>query len=188
MRRPTKCFRPNRQERWKYELDEKRSKGKGESRTEEELLQKNIDYHKNDKKHNKNDHDNCHHYSEGNNVCRIKRDESMNWTRKEVKERAKAALKRNYWKAVFVSFIFILLSNGASSPSAYPHPDNTRNRRQARLSQQKDSPFSDAGFPHRHGLPLSPSAGPVYDIKKFLIKVILRFLRFLFKVEMLSFR
>ena len=47
-----------------------------------------------------------------------RRDESMNWTRKEVKERAKAALKRNYWKAVFVSFIFILLSNGASSPSA----------------------------------------------------------------------
>lgn len=42
----------------------------------------------------------------------------MNWTRKEVKEKAKAALKRNYWKAVFISFIFILLGGGTGSTSA----------------------------------------------------------------------
>lgn len=42
----------------------------------------------------------------------------MEWTRKEVKERAKAALKRNYWKVVFVTFIFILLGGGTGSSSA----------------------------------------------------------------------
>ena len=41
----------------------------------------------------------------------------MKWTRKELKERAKAALKRNYWKVVFVSFIFIFLSGGANFSS-----------------------------------------------------------------------
>lgn len=50
----------------------------------------------------------------------------MNWTRKEVKERAKAALKRNYWKAVFVSFIFVLLSGGAGSSSASSLVNNGR--------------------------------------------------------------
>ena len=39
----------------------------------------------------------------------------MKWTRKEVKERAKVALRRNYWKVVFVSFIFILLGYGSGS-------------------------------------------------------------------------
>lgn len=39
----------------------------------------------------------------------------MKWTRKEVKERAKDALRRNYWKVVFVSFIFILLGYGSGS-------------------------------------------------------------------------
>lgn len=42
----------------------------------------------------------------------------MKWTRKELKERAKAALRRNYWKVVLVSFIFIFLSGGAGSSSA----------------------------------------------------------------------
>lgn len=42
----------------------------------------------------------------------------MKWTRKEVKERAKEALRRNYWKVVFVSFIFIVLSGGVSSHSS----------------------------------------------------------------------
>lgn len=42
----------------------------------------------------------------------------MEWTRKEVKERAKEALRRNYWKVVFVSFIFIVLSGGVSSRSS----------------------------------------------------------------------
>ncbi len=39
----------------------------------------------------------------------------MKWTRKEVKERAKDALRRNYWKVVFVSFISILLGYGSGS-------------------------------------------------------------------------
>ena len=38
----------------------------------------------------------------------------MMWTRKELKERAKAALKRNYWKIVLVSMIGILISGGLS--------------------------------------------------------------------------
>lgn len=62
----------------------------------------------------------------------------MNWTRKEVKERAKAALKRNYWKAVFVSFIFILLSNGASSPSASSIVNNGKEKTEEILIIQMD--------------------------------------------------
>ncbi|MDE7275432.1 MAG: DUF975 family protein [Lachnospiraceae bacterium] len=42
----------------------------------------------------------------------------MKWTRSELKERAKEALRRNYWKAVFVSFIFIVLSGGGSFSSS----------------------------------------------------------------------
>ncbi len=34
------------------------------------------------------------------------------WTRKELKEKAKAALKRNYWKAVLVSLLLIMLGEG----------------------------------------------------------------------------
>lgn len=37
------------------------------------------------------------------------------WTRKDLKERAKAALSRNYWKAVLVSLVLILL--GGISPA-----------------------------------------------------------------------
>lgn len=33
----------------------------------------------------------------------------MMWTRKELKERAKEALKRNYWKIVLVSLIGMLI-------------------------------------------------------------------------------
>lgn len=36
------------------------------------------------------------------------------WTRSELKQNAKEALKRNYWKAVLVSFIMILLGGGLS--------------------------------------------------------------------------
>lgn len=36
------------------------------------------------------------------------------WTRKELKEKAKAALKRNYWKIVLVSLLLILLGGGFS--------------------------------------------------------------------------
>lgn len=34
------------------------------------------------------------------------------WTRKELKEKAKTALKRNYWKAVLVSLLLIMLGEG----------------------------------------------------------------------------
>lgn len=40
------------------------------------------------------------------------------WTRKEVKENAKEALRRNYWKAVLVSLILIILGGGIHSGSA----------------------------------------------------------------------
>lgn len=36
------------------------------------------------------------------------------WTRKELKTKAKEALKRNYWKAVLVSLLIIILSGGFS--------------------------------------------------------------------------
>lgn len=39
----------------------------------------------------------------------------MMWTRKELKERAKEALSRNYWKVVLISLIAILLGGEASS-------------------------------------------------------------------------
>lgn len=40
------------------------------------------------------------------------------WTRKELKQTAKEALKRNYWKAVLVSLILIMLGGGASPATA----------------------------------------------------------------------
>lgn len=48
----------------------------------------------------------------------------MKWTRKELKERAKEALRRNYWKVVFVSFIFILLGGGVNSSASSPFVNN----------------------------------------------------------------
>lgn len=36
------------------------------------------------------------------------------WTRKELKLRAKDALKRNYWKSVLVTFLAVMLSSGSS--------------------------------------------------------------------------
>lgn len=51
------------------------------------------------------------------------------WTRKELKERAKEALKRNYWKAVLVSFIIIALGGGISNPAAtVKSSDSTQNQ------------------------------------------------------------
>ena len=35
------------------------------------------------------------------------------WNRKEIKEKAKAAFKANYWKTVLVSFIYIIVGGGA---------------------------------------------------------------------------
>lgn len=40
------------------------------------------------------------------------------WTRKELKEKAKAALKRNYWKAVLVSLLLIMLGGGITPATA----------------------------------------------------------------------
>lgn len=40
------------------------------------------------------------------------------WTRKELKQKGKAALSRNYWKAVLVSLILIILSGGIRSSAA----------------------------------------------------------------------
>lgn len=37
------------------------------------------------------------------------------WTRKELKDRAKAGLKRNYWKSVLVAFIYTALFLGSGS-------------------------------------------------------------------------
>ena len=43
----------------------------------------------------------------------------MMWTRKELKERAKEALKRNYWKIVLVSLIGMLIGGAVrESPAA----------------------------------------------------------------------
>ena len=45
----------------------------------------------------------------------------MMWTRKELKERAKEALKRNYWKIVLVSLIAILIGGGLGSAAGSGH-------------------------------------------------------------------
>lgn len=50
------------------------------------------------------------------------------WTRKELKERAKAALKRNYWKAVLVTVILLVIGGGASSGSvSYGYDSGSEN-------------------------------------------------------------
>lgn len=57
----------------------------------------------------------------------------MKWTRKELKERAKEALRRNYWKAVFVSFIFILLGGGVNSSASSPFVNNGKGEKENNL-------------------------------------------------------
>lgn len=42
----------------------------------------------------------------------------ITWERKELKDKAKATLKRGYWKIVLVSFIFALISGGSSGGSS----------------------------------------------------------------------
>lgn len=59
----------------------------------------------------------------------------MKWTRKELKERAKEALKRNYWKIVLVSLIGILISGGLSS-------SGISNNVSDRVSQNAESYYS----------------------------------------------
>lgn len=41
----------------------------------------------------------------------------MTWTRKELKEKAKEALKRNYWKAVVVALLIAFLGGGRGAPA-----------------------------------------------------------------------
>lgn len=48
----------------------------------------------------------------------------MKWTRTELKNRAKEALKRNYWRIVLVSLIAILIGGAGGGASA--RPDNVR--------------------------------------------------------------
>lgn len=47
------------------------------------------------------------------------------WTRRGLKEKAKAALKRNYWKIVLVSLVLILLGGGFSGFSGSSVSSNT---------------------------------------------------------------
>lgn len=53
------------------------------------------------------------------------------WTRKELKERAKEALKRNYWKVLLVTVIVIMIGGGAGSMFEFrfgpAHNENTEN-------------------------------------------------------------
>lgn len=57
----------------------------------------------------------------------------MKWTRKELKERAKEALRRNYWKVVFISFIFILLGGGVNSSASSPFVNNGKGEKENNL-------------------------------------------------------
>lgn len=50
----------------------------------------------------------------------------MMWTRKELKERAKEALKRNYWKIVLVSLIGMLIGGGLGSSGISGGGSDTR--------------------------------------------------------------
>ncbi len=53
------------------------------------------------------------------------------WTRKELKERAKEALKRNYWKVLLVTIIVIMIGGGTGSMFQFrfgaAHNENTEN-------------------------------------------------------------
>lgn len=49
------------------------------------------------------------------------------WTRTELKERAKEALKRNYWKAVLVSLLIIFIGGGTNSVSTEWRTDASSN-------------------------------------------------------------
>ena len=47
------------------------------------------------------------------------------WIRKDLKGKAKEALKRNYWKAVLVSLFLIILSGGIGSGSSWRNDSNS---------------------------------------------------------------
>ena len=53
------------------------------------------------------------------------------WTRAELKERAKAALHRNYWKIVLVSSILLLLGCGSGGYFFQKTPHNAEEQIEA---------------------------------------------------------
>lgn len=53
------------------------------------------------------------------------------WTRVELKERAKAAMRRNYWKLVLVSALLFLLGCGTGGHSAFRMTQNTGHHTEA---------------------------------------------------------
>lgn len=70
------------------------------------------------------------------------------WTRKEVKERGKEALKRNYWKAVLVSVLLLVMGGGAGSMAAAgshntANDENTENVEVIILENEEDSSISE---------------------------------------------
>ena len=69
----------------------------------------------------------------------------MKWTRKELKERAKEALRRNYWKAVFVSFIFIVLGGGVNSSASSPFVNNGKGEKENNLVLIETDALNDDG-------------------------------------------
>lgn len=50
------------------------------------------------------------------------------WTRKDLKEKAKTAFKRNYWKAILVSMAFILLCIGILSSITFGSTSNNNDK------------------------------------------------------------
>lgn len=69
----------------------------------------------------------------------------MKWTRKELKERAKEALRRNYWKVVFVSFIFIVLGGGVNSSASSPFVNNGKGEKENNLVLIETDALNDDG-------------------------------------------
>lgn len=51
------------------------------------------------------------------------------WTRKDLKERARAAVKRNYWKAILTSMVFILLVVGILSSFTFGSTSNSHDEK-----------------------------------------------------------
>ena len=54
------------------------------------------------------------------------------WTRRELKERAKVAFRRNYWKCVLVAFILALLVGGGAG-------SNVRKNETADMTEQQQA-------------------------------------------------
>lgn len=51
------------------------------------------------------------------------------WTRKDLKERAKATFRRNYWKAILASMVFILLVIGILSSFSFGSTSNSHDEK-----------------------------------------------------------